>query len=374
MKLKIAFDAKRAFLNNSGLGSYARTIIKSFHYFYPDLKQFLFTPKEGDHHFNKEISALPNVAIKQPSGFFGNNFKSYWRSYSITKELIKQNIDVYHGLSNELPVNIKQFKGKKIVTIHDLIFLRYPHLYSFVDRLIYRRKFYSACKNADIIIAISEETKNDIISFFNIPEQKIKVIYQSCDDVFYKDYSINEIEKVQKKHNLPTSYLLYVGTIEERKNLLTIVKALKEVEEIKLVVVGRKTDYFKEVNTFIQQNNLNNRILFLENVTNDDLPIIYQKASVFIYPSIFEGFGIPIIEALISKTPVITTKSGCFPEAGGPNSIYIDPLNEVMLAQKINEILVSESLKKEMSDKGFSYAEKFHKIKIAQQLMDLYTK
>lgn len=374
MKLKIAFDAKRAFLNNSGLGNYARTIIKSLHFFNPELKQFVFTPKVRNDNFNKEVSALPNIEIKQPSGFFGSNFSSYWRSYLITKELIKQDIDVYHGLSNELPVNIKQFKGKKIVTIHDLIFLRYPHLYSFFDRLIYRRKFYSACKNADVIIAISEETKNDIISFFNIPDQKIKVIYQSCDDAFYKEYSDIEFGKVQKKHNLPSSYLLYVGTIEERKNLLTIIKSLKIVEEIKLIVVGRKTDYINDVNTFIQKNNLNNRVLFLENVTNEELPIIYQKASVFIYPSIFEGFGIPILEALISKTPVITTKSGCFPEAGGPNSIYIDPLNEVMLAQKINEILVSESLKKEMSEKGFIYAEKFHKVKIAQQLMDLYSK
>lgn len=372
--MKIAFDAKRAFLNNSGLGNYARTIIKSLHFFNPELKQFVFTPKVRNDNFNKEVSALPNIEIKQPSGFFGSNFNSYWRSYLITKELIKQDIDVYHGLSNELPVNIKQFKGKKIVTIHDLIFLRYPHLYSFFDRLIYRRKFYSACKNADVIIAISEETKNDIISFFNIPDQKIKVIYQSCDDAFYKEYSDIEFGKVQKKHNLPSSYLLYVGTIEERKNLLTIIKSLKIVEEIKLIVVGRKTDYINEVNTFIQKNNLNNRVLFLENVTNEELPIIYQKASVFIYPSIFEGFGIPIIEALISKTPVITTKSGCFPEAGGPNSIYINPLNEVILAQKINEILVSESLKKEMSDKGFIYAEKFHKVKIAQQLMDLYSK
>ncbi len=374
MKLKIAFDAKRAFLNNSGLGNYARTIIKSLHYFYPDIKQFLFTPKKSDQNFNEEISIFKNIEIIQPSGFFENNLKGFWRSYSITNEINKRNVDVYHGLSNELPINIKQFKGKKIVTIHDLIFLRYPHLYSYFDRLIYRRKFYSACKNADVIIAISEETKKDIIAFFNIPEQKIKVIYQSCDDTFYKTYSEIEIQQVQKKYQLPESYLLYVGTIEERKNLLTIIKALKKVEKIQLVVVGRKTNYFKEVNKFIQQNNLNNRVMFLENVTNEQLPIIYQKASIFIYPSIFEGFGIPIIEALISKTPVITTKSGCFPEAGGPNSIYINPLNEIDLASKINELIISESLKKEMSEKGFLYAEKFHKVKIAQQLMEIYTK
>lgn len=370
--MKIAFDAKRAFLNNSGLGNYARTIIKNLNSLSPNLNQYLFTPKIRDNDFYHEVSILHNLKIKQPTGLFENTFKRYWRSYSITKELIKKNIDVYHGLSNELPINIKQFKGKKIVTIHDLIFLRYPQLYPYLDRLIYRRKFYTACKNADIIIAISEETKKDIILFFNIPEQKIQVVYQSCDDIFYKNYTELEIEEVKNIHRLPASYLLYVGTIEKRKNLLTILKSLLQVNEIPLIVVGKKTNYFSEIQQFINQHKLNNRVIFLENVTNSQLPVIYQNASVFIYPSIYEGFGIPIIEALISKTPVITNQNGCFPEAGGPNSIYIDPLNETNLADKINKLLNSEKLRKEITEKGYTYAEKFHKEKISKQLADIY--
>ena len=370
--MKIAFDAKRAFLNNSGLGNYARTIIKNLYSLSPDLKQYLYTPTFRVNDFYKEVSILQNVSINKPTGLFANIFSSYWRSCTITKELIEKKIDVYHGLSNELPINIKQFKGKKIVTIHDLIFLRYPHLYPLLDRLIYRRKFYAACKHADVIIAISEETKKDIILYFNIPAQNIKVIYQSCDDSFYKNYTENEIQDVKNTHQLPTSYLLYVGTIEKRKNLLTIIKSLKQVKEIPLIVIGKKTEYFNEIEQFISQNELNNRVLFLENVTNSQLPIIYQNASVFIYPSIFEGFGIPIIEALISKTPVITNKNGCFPEAGGPNSIYIDPLNETLLADKINELLNSEKLRNEIADKGYIYAEKFHKVKITKQLIEIY--
>jgi glycosyltransferase involved in cell wall biosynthesis len=168
--------------------------------------------------------------------------------------------------------------------------------------------------------------------------------------------------------------LLYVGTIEERKNLLTILKSFKQVKEIPLIVIGKKTNYFKEIQQFIDQHELNNRVTFLENVTNNQLPIIYQNATVFIYPSIFEGFGIPIIEALISKTPVITNQTGCFSEAGGPNSVYIDPLNETMLADKINELLHSEKLRKEIADKGYIYAEKFRKEKITKQLIEIYKK
>jgi len=372
--LKIAFDAKRAFLNNSGLGNYARTLIKNLYSLSPDVKQYLFTPKVRDNDFYKEVSVISNLTINQPTHILWNTFRGYWRSYCITKELIEKKIDVYHGLSNELPINIKQFRGKKIVTIHDLIFLRFPHLYPPLDRLIYRRKFFTACKNANTIIAISEETKKDIVSFFNIAEEKIQVVYQSCDDLFYKNYTELEIEVVKKNYQLPHSYLLYVGTIEERKNLLTILKSLKQVKEIPLIVIGKKTNYFKEIQQFIDQHELNNRVTFLENVTNNQLPIIYQNATVFIYPSIFEGFGIPIIEALISKTPVITNQTGCFSEAGGPNSVYIDPLNETMLADKINELLHSEKLRKEIADKGYIYAEKFRKEKITKQLIEIYKK
>ena len=114
MKLKIAFDAKRAFLNNSGLGNYARTIIKTLHYFNPKLKQYLYTTSFKDDDFLREITQFTTVEIVKPNSFIENKLKNYWRSYSITKNLIKQNIDVYHGLSNELPINIKKFKGKKL--------------------------------------------------------------------------------------------------------------------------------------------------------------------------------------------------------------------------------------------------------------------
>ena len=117
-----------------------------------------------------------------------------------------------------------------------------------------------------------------------------------------------------------------VGTIEKRKNVLSIIKAIKEIDT-KLVVIGKKTAYFTEINTYILENNLQNKVIFLENVELKELAAIYKIATVFIYPSVFEGFGIPIIEALYSKTPVISSKGGCFLEAGGENSIYINALN-----------------------------------------------
>ncbi len=370
--MKIGFDAKRAFLNNSGLGNYSRTLIKSLNEYYPENEYSLFTTKKSGNDFEKNILDSKNIHIHEPQHFLDKKFRSRWRSYGITDILNQNQIDVYHGLSNELPFNIANFKGKKIVTTHDLIFLRYPNLYPYLDRKIYNKKFRNACDIADVIIAISEETKRDIEKYYFIPESKISVVYQSCDEAFYKNYSSEEQKIVATKYNLPPDFLFYVGTIEERKNLLTIAKALKQVKDIPLFVIGKKTSYYDKVKAYLKANKLEHRVILLEKVNTIELAIIYQLAKIFIFPSLFEGFGIPIIEALTSKTPVITSKGACFPEAGGSHSIYIDPNNENELAEKINFLLSSETIREEIANKGFEYSKKFHPSIITKQVMNLY--
>jgi glycosyltransferase involved in cell wall biosynthesis len=372
--MHIGFDAKRAYLNNSGLGNYARTLVKSLNEYYPENTYSLFTPRQSETDFQKQIASMNNFHVHEPQSFIDKKLRSRWRSYGITNVLKEQHMDVYHGLSNELPFNINDFKGKKIVTIHDLIFVRFPKLYPYLDRKIYNKKFRHACDVADTIIAISEETKRDLEKFYFVPESKIQVVYQSCDEAFYRTSSSEEDDKIKTLYELPSKYLLYVGTIEERKNLLTIVKALKQVKDIPLVVIGKKKSYFQKVRDYILKNELSSRVLFLENVDNNHLPTIYRNAEAFIFPSLFEGFGIPIIEALTAKTPVITSKGGCFPEAGGPDSIYIDPLNENELAEKINGLLSSGSLRNSIASKGFDYAQRFHPKAVTEQVMGIYTR
>ena len=370
--MNIGFDAKRAFLNSSGLGNYSRTLIKSLATNFPANHYSLFTTKKSKSDFNEFVSAQKDIDIIQPKSLIDKKLNSRWRSYGITKLLEENKIDVYHGLSNELPFNIHKFKGKKIVTIHDLIFLRHPELYPLIDRKIYNKKFKSACNLADVIVAVSEQTKNDIAEYYSIHPEKIKVIYQSCDELFYRKISNDEIKTVKSKYPLPQNYLLYVGTIEERKNLLTIIKALREVKDIPLVVIGKRKAYYKKIREYISIHNMEKKVLFLENIPNEDMPSIYSGASVFIYPSLFEGFGIPIIEALTCKTPVITTHGGCFTEAGGIHSIYIDPINEEQLADEIQKLLASSDKRNEMAEKGFEHSKKFLPSAVANEMMKLY--
>uniref|UniRef100_UPI003752FB78 glycosyltransferase family 4 protein n=1 Tax=Flavobacterium sp. TaxID=239 RepID=UPI003752FB78 len=196
-------------------------------------------------------------------------------------------------------------------------------------------------------------------------------VYQGCQDVFKQNYSVEEKNEVALKYNLPKEFILNVGTIEERKNALTIVKAIKNIDT-KLVLIGKQTDYSDRIKAYIKENNLEEKVIFLKGLSSKELAITYQLATVFVYPSIFEGFGIPIIEALFSKTPVITTNSGVFPEAGGPNSIYINPENVEDLKIQIERLLSSKSLRDEIANKGFEFVQKFNDEVIASEIMQCY--
>ena len=370
--MRIGFDAKRAFFNNTGLGNYSRDTITLLSNIKKQNKYFLYTPSIKDN--NNFTINKNNIYIQTPDSLINKIFKSYWRSKRIVNLLSKDNIEIFHGLSNELPIGIEKTKIKTIVTIHDLIFMRYPHLFKKIDRNIYYQKFKSACNRANKIIAVSQQTKRDIIEFFNISEEKIKVVYQGCNLVFQSKISQSKRKEVKNKYQLPKNYLLYVGSIEERKNLLTLLKTIKEMPQQKLVVIGEGSVYKKKCINYIKQNNISERVILLKGLKKDELASIYQEAEILIYPSIFEGFGIPIIEALFSELPVITNKKGCFSEAGGPDTIYINPLSIQEMKKSIQKIINSDNLKEKMKKNGLIHAQKFTNKEISNNLMEVYKK
>lgn len=370
--MNIGFDAKRFFLNNTGLGNYSRDLIKGILQEEKSHNYFLFTPKEESNARTKFIEEYDNVEVVGPSSFY-NRFKSYWRSVRLEKVLKKYDVELYHGLSHEIPRNNKLNRIKYVVTIHDLIFLRYPENYKAFDRKIYTQKVKYACKNADVIIAISEQTKRDLIEFLKVSEEKIKVVYQACSEIFdtETDFRIQNI--VKKKYNLPNKYMLSVGTIEKRKNLELVIRAMDKMHtDIPLVVVGKKTKYVEQIEKEIEKFGLGNKVIFLDNVDFTELPELYQSASLFLYPSVCEGFGIPILEALYSKTPVIAATGSCLEEAGGPNSIYIDPTDYLKFAIQMDKVLNDESLQTEMKEKGYEYSKNFSLEKQAKEMLEIY--
>ncbi|MFC6998408.1 glycosyltransferase family 4 protein [Rufibacter roseus] len=369
--MKIGYDAKRAFTNTSGLGNYSRFVISGMMMHFPQYQYALFTPRRNDL-FNDFYPQVAKTQVVQPDGL-GKRFSSLWRTFGLRAALPKHAIEVYHGLSNELPYGLDRQKTKLVVTIHDLIFLRYPELYLPIDRYIYRKKFKDACDAAHQIVAISQQTAQDLEEFFGVPQEKVQVVYQDCDPVFQQFFEKEAKNEILRKYNLPSEFILCVGTLERRKNQLLLLRSWhKAGASVPLVFIGRKTEYFKEMQAYLAKHQLEDKALFLPYIPFQELPVIYQLATLFVYPSIFEGFGIPIVEALNSGVPVITSTGSCFAEAGGPAARYVSPSDVDAMAQAIQEILASSDLQKQMIKLGLEHAQTFRPEVTIPQLHQVY--
>lgn len=367
--MRIGFDAKRAFNNYSGLGNYSRYIISNVCRFYPENECLLYTPSIADPDLYQEPQG---AIVKRPGIKLGKLSKTYWRSIGLANHLSDDGVDIFHGLSNEIPFGIHKTMVRSVITIHDLIFMERPELYKPIDRYMYTKKALYGARNASRIIAVSNQTKHDIIRFLGVDESRIRVVYQGCNRQFYNRVSPETMQFTRQRFALPGEYLLYVGTIEERKNLLKIVQALDKGNiYCPLVVVGRKTAYYNQVKNYIEKNGMNN-IQFLDQVQVTDLPAIYQGSSGFIYPSAYEGFGIPILEALNSRVPVITSAGGCLEETAGKGGLLIDPNNQEQMITAITQVLEDSGLRDRLIREGGAHALKFREDQTIPALYNVY--
>ena len=367
----IGYDAKRAFRNFTGLGNYSRSLISMLSECYPNNEYVLYTPPYGNSS-EHVFAQRDNIKIVQPQGLY-KPFSSAWRSFGISKYAKKNGVQLFHGLSGELPTGLAKQKIRSVTTIHDLIFLRYPEFYKPIDRLIYKKKFSAACHQSDLIIAISKQTREDIIRFFGVREDKIRLVYQGCNPQFYNTCSQEQKQAVAQKYALPSKYILYVGTIEERKNLNTIVRAMPCIPgDICLVAIGKSTKYIDKVTAEVNRLKLNDRVRLIHKADFRDLPAIYQQAQVFILPSVFEGFCIPVLEALNSRVPVITSNISSLPEAGGPHSLYINPTDSKELEKALFQLFAHPELRESMVTNGYKYAQNFREQKLAKDIWSVY--
>jgi glycosyltransferase involved in cell wall biosynthesis len=365
--MNIGFDAKRAFHNFAGLGNYSRLLIHSLSDLFKDNQYFLYTPKYKSHPLH-DFAEHNNCKIITPTGLLPWLPSYFWRSYFMTNEINTQNLDIFHGLSGELPVSILNMP--KVVTIHDVIFLRYPEYYSVLDRKMYEKKFRNACKIADKIITVSKQTADDCIRFLNADARKIEIVYQSCDSIFFAPVSENNN---LQEYDLPENFILNIGTIEARKNLLNLVKALKFIDDnISLVAVGRRTPYTILVEEYIKEHRLSHRVKLIHNMPFRNFPALYASASAFVYPSFFEGFGIPVLEALAVGTPVATSNISSMPEVGGDATLYFEPHNIEDIAHKINVLLHNNKSVEALHAKRSSQLEKFSIKNIAIKVNEIY--
>jgi glycosyltransferase involved in cell wall biosynthesis len=379
--MNIGYDGKRAYQNKTGLGNYIRSLIAILSQHYPQHQYTLFAPKKTALF---DATAFNNVSAIFPESFAGKQFPGWWRRRGMVKKIAGSSIDIYHGVSNELPVHIERTGVKTAVTIHDIIFERFPETYHFDERYVHRHKIKQACKAADAVIAISKQTKADLINFYKVPEEKIFISYQSCNPIFQQVITAAQKAIVKERYQLPDQYFLFVSSIAPRKNLLVICKAmilLKDKMDIPLVVIGNGKKEKEEVKKLMQENGMLARLVLLNEMpaskapdftTAADFPAIYQQALALVYPSIFEGFGAPLLEALWSGLPVISSNTSSLPEVGGDAALYFEPHDAAQLAHHMLQVATDSNLAATLRSKGFEQSQFFTTEKYADGIMNIY--
>lgn len=330
--MKIGYDAKRYFHNYTGLGNYSRNLIQWYHNLYPEDELLLFTPS-----VNPQFSVREkNVQSFTPL----TKMKGWWRRKTICRDIKNEQCRIFHGLSNELPLGIEKTGIKSVVTIHDLLFLRFPDYYNYIDRKIYESKFKSACIRADQVIAISQATKNDLISFYNLDKDKIKVIYPT--GINLQAVKTGSIARIANK----PSYLLCVSSFEHRKNLLRLIKAYIDAKPAySLIIAGKWGNTARECQTLVKQGGMQGKIELYFNVENKVISDLYANAMAFIYPSLYEGYGIPVADAVTYNLPVLTSANTSMSEITGENGYFFDASNTGSICRLLKKIDTGEGLK-----------------------------
>jgi glycosyltransferase involved in cell wall biosynthesis len=376
----IGLEAKRIFQNSTGLGNATRSIIAALATYYPMHQYHLFAPKRS---FLFDALQYKNLQVHTPNTLIGKLLKPYWRSKGVVAQLQQNQIELFIGLAGELPIGLATKNIKSIVFVHDIIFERYPKQYNPIDVITYRKKTKYACLHANAVLVNSAQTKNDLINFYHIPSSKIHVVFLSCEAQYAVQKSKQEIEIIKQKYSLPPAYFLSVGSIIERKGLLKICEAMQLLGKaaLPLVVIGNgQNDYANSITAFIAKYNLQSKIIFLNQHTaaqqvayksSADFPAIYQGAKALIYPSVFEGFGLPILEGMTSGVPIITSNCSCMPEVGGDAVLYVNPLDANNIASAMQLLITDKNVCASLQAKGKVQAAKFSEKILAERIIEV---
>lgn len=372
----IGYDGKRAMQNMTGLGNYSRLVVGSMSAMYPSNNYVLMCPRVRDNERLAPILDRENVSVVTPSSALMRRMPAWWRSVEMVHDWPRLGLDLYHGLSNEIPLTASMAPVPTVVTIHDLIWRRVPGDYAAVDRRMYDFKYGRSARIATRIIAISERTKADIVADWGISPDKIDVVYQGCDPIFSRAVTYDDRIRIRSLYNLPERYILSVGTLQGRKNQLLAVKALPSLpSDVTLVLVGGgDKDYIARIEAEARRLGVDSRVVRLQNVPFDHLPALYACAVFSSYTSRYEGFGIPVIESLSVGTPVLACTGSCLEEAGGQGAIYVDPDDTRAYAEAARELLDKAYLRDRLADQGRRHIRRFSPAAFTSGILATYNK
>ena len=366
--MRVAIDARK--LHDFGIGTYIKNLLKQLARLDHDTEYVLLTREED----------LPVAAQ------LGPNFRSVLEpspNYSIREQihvpwvLLRERPDVFHAPHYILPIGVR---AHSVVTIHDCIHLMFPQYLP--NRAAYayaRMAMWSAARRSDCILTVSEASKRDILHFFAVPPEKIEVIYNAIDERFSLDPTEEAIARVRERYQLDQRFVLYVGNIKPHKNLVRLIEAFAalrrgELEDLKLLIIGDEISKLPALRRAVHTLKLHKYVRFLGYQPDDTLAILYRLASVFVFPSLYEGFGLPPLEAMASGTPVITSNVSSLPEVTGEAAVLVDPHDVHSIEHGMRRVLTDPALAASMRVRGLQRAREFSWERSVQRTLEVYQK
>lgn len=372
---RIGFDAIRAVRNATGLGNYSRDILRALHRVYPRLDLRLYSPlppraKYGDvpGELNADLQ-LPPYDTTNPIS------RALWRTFRLGRVAARDRVELYHGLTHEIPRDLPATGIPSVLTVHDLIFEKHPQYFPFFDRASYRWRYRWSAQHADAIVAVSEQTRSDLVTIYHVDPARITVLPPARNPVFMVPVPAAERTGIRARYGIPDRFVLSVGTLEPRKNQALLIDALSQLDPAivpMLVLVGRDGGSLVDLKRLIARLDLGARVRIVHDVTTAHLPALMQSATLFLYPSLAEGFGMPVAEALSAGTPVIAAREGGLSDAGGPDTRYAAAEDATAWAAAMLELSENAEARDRMSAAGQLFAMRFDGERVAARLMAVY--
>jgi glycosyltransferase involved in cell wall biosynthesis len=351
--MRVAIDARK--LHDFGIGTYIRNL----------LRHLARLDRES------EFVLLVGESDMAVASHLGRNFRTVLESapnYSFQEQiripwaLHRERPDVFHAPHYILPVGVR---CRSVVTIHDCIHLMFPQYLP--NRMAYayaRASMWSAARKSARILTVSEASKRDILHFFRVPAEKIEVVYNAIDERFWNRPDEGDVSRVRERYQLTSRFVLYVGNIKPHKNLVRLIEAFdlvrkRGLDDVKLLIIGDEISKLPALRRAVHGHKLHKEVRFLGYVRDETLAILYRLASAFAFPSLYEGFGLPALEAMASGTPVVTSNVSSLPEVVGNAAVLVDPYDVEAIADGLIRVLTDTSLAGELSRRGLVRARDF---------------
>lgn len=377
--MKIAIDIREAGQGKTGKGWYNFSLVEAILKQDPNNQYLLYANAPSSAATGKSGSAAnpkspfahhKNVTIKNITA------RSFAWHYQVLKDLKAEKVDLFFAPTSYIIPALAPKSIKTIITVHDMVAFLYPSSHSLKAVLIERLTLRKALKKTSAVFVVSENTKKDLLKKFKYPESRIYLTYCAPSEFFKQEITAKDLETVRKKLKLPEKFVLAVGTLEPRKNFANLIKSFVIIKrkhpDFKLVIVGKKGWKFDSIEEALKQYKLENEVIFPGYLEDSELQKVYRLATVFVFPSLYEGFGIPPLEAMLSGCPVVSSNVASLPEVIGEAGLLIDPRNALKIADAVSSLITDEHVRNTLIEKGKANAARFSWEESAKKALEVF--